>query len=300
MKKSSLYVRRITISAAFLSIALVLRTMFTFEVPLFGQNGMRIGISDIFSFMPALLFGPIYGMIVSGIYDILGFIIKPTGPFIPLMTITAICGGFIRGALWSALGHRSSKKMRIIVTICSVLLLLVGICNIIFLSSDGIHAGFYKTIPKEEINTENMHLVSKMLISRTIDTKNPSGNLATYILFMTTGVMGSAILGIVLLFADFFISKKFLKDTQKGQVPQLLIVLLVSGLIVTTLNTFVLREVFSSWKLLPFSVIWIPRLIEEILSNTIYTYFMAMLLGVLRRQRGLQELITTPTSTKGY
>ncbi len=300
MKKSSLYVRRITISAAFLSIAIVLRTMFTFEVPLFGQNGMRIGIADIFSFMPAILFGPIYGMIVSGIYDILGFIIKPTGPFIPLMTITAVCGGFIRGALWSLLGHRSSKKMRVIVITCSILLLLVGISNITFLSSDGIHAGFYETVPKEEINTENMHLVSKMLISRTIDTKDPSGNLATYILFMTTGVMGSAILGIVLLFADFFISKKFLKDTQKGQVPQLLIVLLVSGLIVTTLNTFVLREVFSSWKLLPFSVIWIPRLIEEILSNTIYTYFMAMLLGVLRRQRGLQELITTPTSTKGY
>lgn len=52
-------VRRITISAVFLSLSLVLKTTLTFDLPLFGQNGMRIGISGIFSILPALLFGPV-------------------------------------------------------------------------------------------------------------------------------------------------------------------------------------------------------------------------------------------------
>ena len=62
-------VRRITISAVFLSLSLVLKTTLTFDLPLFGQNGMRIGISGIFSILPALLFGPGYGAAVSGLSD---------------------------------------------------------------------------------------------------------------------------------------------------------------------------------------------------------------------------------------
>lgn len=62
-----------------------------------------------------------------------------------------------------------------------------------------------------------MHLVSRILITRTIDSKDPSGNLTTYITFVTAGVIGSAVLGILLLTADLFISKKFLHDTRKGQ-----------------------------------------------------------------------------------
>lgn len=86
-------VRRITISAVFLSLSLVLKTTLTFDLPLFGQNGMRIGISGIFSILPALLFGPGYGAAVSGLSDFLGFLIKPTGGYLPLLTISAAAGG---------------------------------------------------------------------------------------------------------------------------------------------------------------------------------------------------------------
>ena len=292
MKGSSLYVRRITISAVFLSISLALKTTFSFYIPMFGQNGMSIGISGIFSIMPSLLFGPVYGAIVSGLSDFLGYLLKPVGTYIPLMTLVVAAGGFIRGALWNALRNKDSKKMRIAVAVCSALLLLVGIFNIAFLSADGIDNGFYDHVQKENINTDNMHLVSKMLITRTIDTKDPSGNLATYITFVTAGLIGSAALGILLLTADLFISKKFLHDTSRGQIPQLLIVMIGSGLIVTTLNTVVLREtIFTAWKVLPFAVIWIPRVIEEVLGNTVKAYFVAVLLEIFGKQHGLKELI---------
>lgn len=296
MKDSSLYVRRITISAVFLSISLVLKTTFSFYIPMFGQNGMSVGISGIFSIMPSLLFGPVYGAVVSGLSDFLGYLLKPVGTYIPLMTLVVAAGGFIRGALWTVLRNKDRKKMRIAVAVCSALLLLAGICNIAFLSADGIDSGFYDHAQKGNINTDNMHLVSKMLIARTIDTKDPAGNLATYITFVTAGIIGSAALGILLLTADLFISKKFLHDIRRGQIPQLLIAMIGSGLIVTTLNTVVLREtIFTAWKVLPFAVIWVPRVIEEVLGNTVKAYFVAVLLGIFGKQYSLNELIDGPS-----
>lgn len=296
MKDSSLYVRRITISAVFLSISLVLKTAFSFYIPMFGQNGMSVGISGIFSIMPSLLFGPVYGAVVSGLSDFLGYLLKPVGTYILLMTLVVAAGGFIRGALWSALRNKDSKKMRITVTVFSALLLVAGISNIAFLAADGIDAGFYDHVQNKNIDTDHMHLVSKMLVERTIGTKDPSGNLATYISWVTTAIIGSAALGIFLLAADIFLSKKLLHDTRRGQISQLLIAMLGSGLIVTTLNTIVLREtIFTAWKVLPFAVIWIPRMIEEILGNTVKAYFVAVLLGIFEKQNILKELMDEPS-----
>lgn len=292
LDKSSLYLRRITASAVFLSLSLILKTTLSFYLPMFGQNGISIGISGIFSMMPSILFGPLYGAIVSGLSDFLGYLLKPTGPYLPLLTIIAAAGGFIRGILWLVLRNRDSQKMRIVVAAFSLLMLVLGISNFVFLSADGVNNSFYDNVQIENINTDNMHLISKMLIVRTINAKNPSKNLATYIISVTAGLVGSAIFGIVLLVADIFISKKILQDMHKVQMMQLLIAMIVSGLIVTTLNTVVLREtVFASWKVLPFSIVWIPRVIEEVLGNTIKAYFIAMLLGLFNQQHTLKKLV---------
>lgn len=252
---------------------------------------MRVGVSGIFSTMPAILFGPVYGAIVSGLTDLLGYLLKPVGSYVPVMTLIVAAGGFIRGALWKVLRNKNSKNMIIAVIVCSTFLLIAGISNIVFLSADGIDTGFYD-VQKGSINTDNMHLISKMLIKRTIDTKDPSGNLANYITIVTAGIIGSAVLGILLLFADLLISKKLHRDAKRGQIPQLLIAMIVSGLITTTLNTVVLREtVYNAWKVLPFAAVWLPRVIEEILGNTVKVYFVAVLLGVFRKQHSLKDLI---------
>ncbi|HPF88124.1 MAG TPA: ECF transporter S component [Candidatus Limiplasma sp.] len=292
MDKASINLRRVTVSALLLSISLVLKTTLSIYIPLFGQNGMSVGISGIFSMMPAFLFGPVYGAIVAGLTDLLGYLLKPAGAYLPLMTLTVAAGGFMRGAFWGLLRNRGSKNMRIAVAAFSAVLLAVGICNVVFLQADGLTGAFYDQAQTGAVNTDNMHLVSKMLITRTINTKDPSGNLATYITFVTAGVIGSAVLGLLLLAADWFLSKKLANSSAVVQLPQLLIVLIVSGLIVTTLNTVILREtIYASWKVLPFAVIWIPRAIEEILGNTVKAYFIALLLGLAGKQRGLRELV---------
>lgn len=291
MNNSSIYTRRITISAVFLSIALVAKTAFSFYIPLFGESGMRVGISGIFSIMPSLLFGPLYGAVTSGLSDILGYLLKPTGAFIPIMTIIMALGGFVRGLIWFALMNKNTKKIRIMVGVFSFLLLVVGISNSVFLSKDGIDRSFYDDVKLEEISTENMHLISRMMITRTITTKNPGANLKTHLIFLTTGIICAAGLGIVLLTADWIISRTKENRERESQIPQLLIAMIVSGLLVTSLNTLVLRETaFPAWKALPFTVVWIPRVIEEIISNTVKAYFVAGLLRVFENQKSLKGL----------
>ena len=78
MHNDSLRLRRLIVSALLLAIALVFKTFFSFYIPLFGQNGMSIGVSGIFSMIPSFLFGPWYGAAVSGLSD-LRYLLKPTG-----------------------------------------------------------------------------------------------------------------------------------------------------------------------------------------------------------------------------
>lgn len=287
MKKTAFPVRRMTLSAVLLSVALVLKTVFTVQIPLFGQSGMRVGISGIFSALPAFLFGPVYGAVVAGLTDLLGYLLKPAGPYLPQLTLTAAAGGLIQGGLWRVLRGKNSRRMRLAVAVLSALILTLGVCNTAFLAADGVNTTFYDGVSAEEIQTDHMHLVSRLLVLRTMHTKDPAGNLATFLPFVTVGLIGAAVLGLVLLAADLVISKKFQGDARRVEIMPLLIVLVASGLVVTTLNTVVLREVlFPSWKALPFVVVWTPRAIEEILSNTVMAYFLAVLLGVLNRQRG--------------
>lgn len=296
MKNTSLYIKRITVSAVFLSIALVLKTTMTFYIPLFGQSGISVGLSGVFSIMPSLLYGPVYGAVVAGLADLLGYLLKPTGAYLPLMTLIVALGGFLRGWFWGKLHNTNTKIVRAVVAIFSFGLLVFGICNVAFLYADGVNADFYSHHTAANINTDNMHLVSKLLITRTMNMKDPAASLPTYITFLTSGIIITALLALLLLLGDYFLSQKLFNGKGLGKTPQLLIALIVSGMIVTTLNTVVLREtLYASWKVLPFAVVWIPRAIEELLGNTVKAYFIAFLLNIFETQPSLSRLVGNAT-----
>jgi ECF transporter S component (folate family) len=82
MKNSS--VKTAVQTSLFVAIALVVR-MFSFLVPMGGVGSMRIGFSEVFTKMPAILFGPLYGGMASGLVDYLAQVIKPEGAYLWLM-----------------------------------------------------------------------------------------------------------------------------------------------------------------------------------------------------------------------
>lgn len=293
MSRSSLRRRllRLTFCALCLSIAIVLTRFASFYIPLFGQNGMKVGLSGIFSSLPSYLFGPVYGAIVSGLSDLLGWVVNPGGAYIPVMTLCIALGGFIRGGLWLLIRDKNGKWMRVVILVVAAALLAFGAWNFYALDADGVTAGFYDENSTEDIDTSDMHFISRMIITRTINTKSPSGNISGYITTMTWGIAGSGILAFLTLVVDLVIMRFSKKEKDKSRFLAVFIAMLVSGIVVTTINTVILRELYyEAWKLLPFMVLWLPRLVEEIVSSCVKSYFIAALLGVSERTGILKKL----------
>ena len=100
LKKSRQTLYRIAVSAVFLSLALVTKMFAGFNIPIFGAGGMKIGFAGIFTAFPAFLFGPLYGGMTSALSDLIGCVIKPDGPYIPWLTVSAFIGGCLKGLIW--------------------------------------------------------------------------------------------------------------------------------------------------------------------------------------------------------
>jgi len=282
MNRESVRLRRMLVSALLLAIALVLKTFFSINIPLLGENGMSVGVAGVFSMLPSILFGPFYGAAVSGLSDLMGYLIKPDGAYMPLLTLTAALGGFLRGGIFVWLKNRSEEKLRLAVVILTTLMLMIGLGSMICLKSDGMDYDFYvRVAPEQAIEMTELSPVGRMLVMRTANTKNPTRNLATYIVCLTGAPLAFAGFCAFMLLADWFAAKRIqIEGKTKVNVLAMLLAVLVSGMIVTTLNTVVMREtLYESWKVLPFAVIWIPRAIEELLAGVVKVCCMAMLMG---------------------
>ena len=60
-------------------------------------ESLRVGFSFLPNALAGQMFGPVGGMLVGGLADILKYIVKPTGPFFPGFTISGVLGGLIYG-----------------------------------------------------------------------------------------------------------------------------------------------------------------------------------------------------------
>ena len=142
---------------------------FSFTLPLFGASGMNVGFGGIFTAFPAFLFGPVFGGVASAASDLLGVIIKPTGPYNPIFTITAFCGGFIKGWIWRLLAARNDGRIRR-VALCLLLLLgIVGGAFHIALVSDGVTSGLVSEqaeLPtRGAIRAEDYNPLTKLVVA---------------------------------------------------------------------------------------------------------------------------------------
>lgn len=138
--------KRITITAVFVALACVTSLIAGFRLPLFGGDGMHVNLSGIFSSFPAILFGPAYGAASSVFMDLFGCIVKPSGAYNPLFTLTALCTGFFRGFFWWAvLKIKDNKKLGISAVCVLVLIGTLGVVNHVSFRNDQVLTGFLPT-----------------------------------------------------------------------------------------------------------------------------------------------------------
>lgn len=87
-------VKTLTSAAMFMALSAVLG-YFTIEAGPY----LKIGFSTVVNQFVYYLFGPVVGACYGGVFDLLRYVVKPTGAFFPGFTLDAVLGGVIYGAL---------------------------------------------------------------------------------------------------------------------------------------------------------------------------------------------------------
>ena len=87
--------RTITTAGLLLAIQMVLSSYGVIEV----TDSLKISLAHLAIAPTAILFGPVVAGIQGALSDILGFMLKPTGPYFPGFTLTAALLGVIYGML---------------------------------------------------------------------------------------------------------------------------------------------------------------------------------------------------------
>ena len=86
--------RSLTVAAMLLAVSVILSFL---KIPV--TNLIEIRFNSLPIAISGYLFGPVMGGIVGMLADILGYIVKPTGPFFPGFTISSAVTGVIYGCL---------------------------------------------------------------------------------------------------------------------------------------------------------------------------------------------------------
>ncbi|MBQ7786039.1 MAG: folate family ECF transporter S component [Clostridia bacterium] len=117
----------VTTAGLLLAIQMVLSSYGVIEV----TDSLKISLAHLALAPTAILFGPVVASIQGALSDILGFLLKPTGPYFPGFTLTALLGGLIYGLFL----YKTEKKTWQIIAARLVIIVLVNIgLNTVFLT----------------------------------------------------------------------------------------------------------------------------------------------------------------------
>ena len=89
--------RKLVFLSLLTALGIVLTRFLSLRLPLFGVEGIRIGIGSLPMIFAGIVFGPVAGGLVGAVTDVVGFWISPMGAYMPHFTFTAFLTGFIPG-----------------------------------------------------------------------------------------------------------------------------------------------------------------------------------------------------------
>lgn len=109
-KGKKYFLFELTLTAVLIAISIVVRMIGSVMLPLFGSNTVRLTFEGIFTSLPGLLFGPVFGGVAYGVCDVIGLIVNPSGPWIPLITLANVSLGVIQALTFKALKKMPERK----------------------------------------------------------------------------------------------------------------------------------------------------------------------------------------------
>lgn len=97
--------RKIILAGLLLAASIVLGRFLSIRTPI-----VTIGFSFVATILSAMLLGPAWTVLISGLSDILGALMFPTGAYFPGYTLTAVTTGLIYGLFLNKAYKRSGKS----------------------------------------------------------------------------------------------------------------------------------------------------------------------------------------------
>lgn len=246
-------IRRIAHVSLLITLAIVIRNL-SYSIYIGSVLATRISFSGVFTRMAAILFGPVYGGLASGIQDVMGYILKPEGPFIPWLTLTAIAGGAAAGFLWRLTDRTDYSQ--------------AGRYYLLFFACIGLIGGVNQLILSQWPDS---------LLGRLLGGIGSNKDLAARGLILFAGI------GVALYLVNMLIKRLSSKWQVNEYFIRVLITVGLSGLLVTTLNTWILQSMFPELAAIDFLAFWIPRLIKEAFVVIVQAYVISFLLPVYYR-----------------
>lgn len=89
-----------TKSLVAMAMLLALRLALGYVTNIQLTESIKIGFTIFPTTIACMMFGPIPGLAMGGAADLIGFVLKPTGPFFPGYTLDSMVAGFIYGCFF--------------------------------------------------------------------------------------------------------------------------------------------------------------------------------------------------------
>ena len=216
-------------------------------------------------------------------------------------------------------GKNTAKVGKSIFAAIMCVFLAFGLSVTISLNKDGLMHGLIaheagipeKEIMVEQLKTDDVGLPTKFvgMLTSSKGAKTYRSAFATNANLSGLGIAAVGILGLSVLAVDFIIaaSKKKKYEAEKSVIVsgngenalssstsaspgrktdrdiflKLLISMLISGIVVTTINSKILIELYGIKA--PFLVYWLPRLAEEIIVCTLHAYIAAIIYKAMEK-----------------
>ncbi|MGE5654481.1 MAG: folate family ECF transporter S component [Bacillota bacterium] len=111
-------IRRLTWMGLLVALSIVLTRLFSFTIPIGGTTALRLGFGPIPIVIAGLLMGPVAGIIVGAVADLLGFLLNPMGGlYLPDFTLISMVTGLIPALVYRAMGKGLHPRWKVTISV---------------------------------------------------------------------------------------------------------------------------------------------------------------------------------------
>jgi ECF transporter S component (folate family) len=93
------WTRRLVYLGLLTALAVIFTRLIVVTVAIGGVDNFRLGIGQLFLILSGILYGPLAGAYVGAMADIIGFVVRPGGPYVPLFTLTSMLTATLPGLI---------------------------------------------------------------------------------------------------------------------------------------------------------------------------------------------------------